>query len=76
MGWDLSEWMTLVQDRRFLGWLVKEPTEQQKVCVVWVRRRLLSSSVESTKGIVMLFGDRCRDGRCGGRGRQKEVRKF
>ncbi|CAM9092279.1 unnamed protein product [Ascophyllum nodosum] len=30
MGWDLSEWMTLVQDRRFLGWLVKEPTEQQK----------------------------------------------
>ncbi|CAM9092624.1 unnamed protein product [Ascophyllum nodosum] len=30
MGWDLSEWMPLVQDRRFLGWLVKEPTEQQK----------------------------------------------
>ena len=23
-----------------------------------------------------MFGDRCRDGRCGGHGRQKEVRKF
>lgn len=31
MGWDLSEWLPLVQDRRFLPWLVKVPSEQQQV---------------------------------------------
>ncbi|CAN0219581.1 unnamed protein product [Laminaria digitata] len=30
MGWDLSEWLPLVQDRRFLPWLVKVPSEQQQ----------------------------------------------
>ncbi|CAB1119331.1 unnamed protein product [Ectocarpus sp. CCAP 1310/34] len=31
MGWDLSEWLPLVQDRRFLPWLVKVPSEQQQI---------------------------------------------
>lgn len=31
MGWDLTEWMPLIQDRRFLPWLVKIPTEQQQL---------------------------------------------
>lgn len=34
MGWDLSEWLPLVQDRRFLPWLVKVPSEQQQV-ITW-----------------------------------------
>lgn len=34
MGWDLSEWLPLVQDRRFLPWLVKVPSEQQQVTSV------------------------------------------
>ena len=29
MGWNLSEWLPLIQDRRLLPWLVKEPTEHQ-----------------------------------------------
>ncbi|CAM9999039.1 unnamed protein product, partial [Phaeothamnion confervicola] len=31
MGWDLNEWLPLIQDRRFLPWLVKVPTEQQQL---------------------------------------------
>lgn len=31
MGWDLSEWLPLIQERRFLPWLVKVPTEQQQL---------------------------------------------
>ena len=31
MGWELSEWLPLIQDRRLLPWLVKVPTEQQQL---------------------------------------------
>ncbi|CAM9226301.1 unnamed protein product [Chrysoparadoxa australica] len=31
MGWDLREWLPLIQDRRFLPWLVKIPSEQQQL---------------------------------------------
>ena len=31
MGWDLTEWLPLIQDRRLLPWLVKVPTEQQQL---------------------------------------------
>jgi len=29
MGWELAEWLPLIQDRRLLPWLVKVPTEEQ-----------------------------------------------
>ena len=29
MGWELTEWLPLIQDRRLLPWLVKVPTEEQ-----------------------------------------------
>ncbi|CAM9930106.1 unnamed protein product, partial [Heterosigma akashiwo] len=32
MGVDLAEWLPVIQDRRFLAWLVKEPIEQQQLC--------------------------------------------
>lgn len=31
MGWDLQEWLPLIQDRRLLPWLVKVPSEQQQL---------------------------------------------
>lgn len=31
MGWELAEWLPLIQDRRLLPWLVKVPTEQQQL---------------------------------------------
>lgn len=40
MGWDLSEWLPLVQDRRFLPWLVKVPSEQQQVHTYTLRPHL------------------------------------
>lgn len=29
MNWDLSQWLPLVEDRSFLPWLVKMPTEKE-----------------------------------------------
>jgi regulator of nonsense transcripts 1 len=29
-NWDLSQWLPLIEDRMFLPWLVKPPTEQGK----------------------------------------------
>ena len=29
MGWELAEWLPLIQDRRLLPWLVKVPDEEQ-----------------------------------------------
>jgi len=29
--WDLSEWLPLIENRSFLGWLVKEPSEREKI---------------------------------------------
>jgi regulator of nonsense transcripts 1 len=31
MGWDLSQWMPLIEDRSFLQWLVKSPTEKEQL---------------------------------------------
>lgn len=31
MDWDLAQWMPLVEDRAFLPWLVKVPTEQEQL---------------------------------------------
>lgn len=31
MGWDLSQWMPLIEDRAFLQWLVKCPTEKEQL---------------------------------------------
>ncbi|KAI9098698.1 RNA helicase-domain-containing protein [Phlyctochytrium arcticum] len=30
MSWDLSQWLPLIEDRSFLSWLVKIPTEQEQ----------------------------------------------
>ena len=39
MDWDLGEWLPLIQDRRFLPWLVKVPTDAEQM-----RARQLSAS--------------------------------
>jgi regulator of nonsense transcripts 1 len=31
MEWDLTQWMPLINDRSFLPWLVKVPSEQEEV---------------------------------------------
>lgn len=31
MDWDLSQWMPLIEDRAFLPWLVKTPSEQEQL---------------------------------------------
>ncbi len=31
MGWDLSQWMPLIEDKAFLSWLVKVPSEKQQL---------------------------------------------
>lgn len=31
MDWDLSQWMSLIEDRAFLPWLVKVPTEKEQL---------------------------------------------
>lgn len=31
MGWDLDQWMPLIEDRSFLSWLVKVPTEKEQL---------------------------------------------
>ncbi len=31
MGWDLTQWMPLIEDRAFLSWLVKVPTEKEQL---------------------------------------------
>ncbi|KAJ3297740.1 ATP-dependent helicase NAM7 [Borealophlyctis nickersoniae] len=31
MNWDLSQWLPLIDDRRFLNWLVKEPSEAERL---------------------------------------------
>lgn len=31
MNWDLSQWLPLIEDRCFLPWLVKIPTEQEQL---------------------------------------------
>jgi regulator of nonsense transcripts 1 len=31
MNWDLSQWLPLIDDRCFLPWLVKVPTEQEQL---------------------------------------------
>mmetsp|Transcript_25420 Transcript_25420/g.27792 ORF Transcript_25420/g.27792 Transcript_25420/m.27792 type:complete len:1081 (+) Transcript_25420:100-3342(+) len=31
MGWDLSQWMPLIEDRAFLPWLVKVPSEKDQL---------------------------------------------
>jgi regulator of nonsense transcripts 1 len=33
MGWDLSQWMPLIEDRAFLPWLVKVPSEKEQLRV-------------------------------------------
>ncbi|XP_067634756.1 regulator of nonsense transcripts 1 homolog, partial [Eurosta solidaginis] len=32
MNWDQEQWKPLITDRSFLPWLVKVPTEQEKLC--------------------------------------------
>jgi regulator of nonsense transcripts 1 len=39
MNWDTSQWMPLIDDRCFLTWLVKIPSEQEQL-----RARQISSS--------------------------------
>eukprot|EP01083_Nonionella_stella_P092697 259557_1 len=31
MNWDLSQWLPLIEDRMFLGWLVRTPSEQELI---------------------------------------------
>ncbi len=31
MNWDLSQWLPLIEDRCFLPWLVKVPSEQEQL---------------------------------------------
>lgn len=31
MNWDLSQWQPLIEDRSFLPWLVKIPSEQEQL---------------------------------------------
>jgi regulator of nonsense transcripts 1 len=31
MGWDLTQWQPLIEDRSFLSWLVKVPTEKEQL---------------------------------------------
>lgn len=31
MNWDLSQWQPLIEDRCFLPWLVKVPSEQEQL---------------------------------------------
>ena len=31
MDWDLSQWMPLIEDRAFLPWLVRTPTEHEQI---------------------------------------------
>lgn len=31
MNWDLKQWQPLIDDRSFLPWLVKVPTEQEQL---------------------------------------------
>lgn len=31
MDWDLTQWLPLIEDRAFLPWLVKTPTEQEEI---------------------------------------------
>lgn len=31
MGWDLTQWMPLIEDKAFLSWLVKVPTEKEQL---------------------------------------------
>ena len=31
MGWDLSQWMPLIEDRSFLSWLVRNPSEKEQL---------------------------------------------
>jgi regulator of nonsense transcripts 1 len=33
MGWDLTQWMPLIEDRSFLPWLVKVPTDKEQLRV-------------------------------------------
>jgi regulator of nonsense transcripts 1 len=33
MGWDLTQWMPLIEDRSFLPWLVKVPSEKEQLRV-------------------------------------------
>jgi hypothetical protein len=33
MNWDLNQWLPLIDDRCFLPWLVKVPTEQEQLRV-------------------------------------------
>jgi regulator of nonsense transcripts 1 len=32
MDWDLTQWLPLIEDRSFLPWLVKPPTEHENFC--------------------------------------------
>ena len=31
MDWDLTQWMALIEDRSFLPWLVRHPTEHEQL---------------------------------------------
>lgn len=31
MGWDLTQWTPLIEDKSFLGWLVRAPSEKQQL---------------------------------------------
>lgn len=31
MDWDLTQWMPLIEDRSFLSWLVKVPSEKEQL---------------------------------------------
>jgi regulator of nonsense transcripts 1 len=31
MGWDLTQWQPLIEDKAFLSWLVKVPSEKEQL---------------------------------------------
>lgn len=60
-NWDLAMWQPLIDDRRFLPWLIKFPTEQEElrarqITAVQVRTRMVGL-LHATLTFVTFFPD-------------------
>lgn len=47
MSWDMTQWLPLVEDRCFLSWLVKIPTEQEQLRA----RQISSTQIAKLEGV-------------------------
>jgi regulator of nonsense transcripts 1 len=51
LNWDLSLWKPIIDDRRFLKWLVDHPTSEDEE----LARRMTNTQIQKLEGIFSLF---------------------